>query len=47
MLREGEDPMLREGAVLISREGAVLISREGEVERLLGVNVREGRSPDT
>ena len=47
MLREGEEPMLREGAVLISREGAVLISREGEVERLLGVNVREGRSPDT
>ncbi len=39
MLREGEEPMLR--------EGAVLISREGEVERLLGVNVREGRSPDT
>lgn len=46
MLREGE-LMLREGAVLISREGAVLISREGAVERLLGVKVREGRSPDT
>ena len=47
MLREGAVLISREGAVLISREGAVLISREGEVERLLGVNVREGRSPDT